>query len=522
MADATIRVALARGAWNLRAPNHPARRGTVQRPGIIGSSMKHPQHRPGPVPARHAARHAAPPAPPRPRGPRTLPALWLAAALAGFLPATQAAPIAASADPHTLDAAEQAPSTEHVLTLMLPTRDGVAPAPDTPYRVFLTGKDDAILDTPRADGILHGVTDAQGRTARIRTALPHRADDFTLLRRIGDGPWGHFFQLLRSGDDEPLAGWPYIMTMHLRWGEQWVDLGYTTRQGATAYFSHDVPAGSISLSIEGRVTADRSCFDELDAINRKFAQNDADGARERIAEMRCNETPTQRLDLARLLLLAGQPDLARHWLMQARQRPFPQWLKPVKTDVLRERLAVQQLLGMPELVLADSNALQARQSRRDGARAPTGDDLANNTAYYLADFPDYLAQAEEQARRSLDRYGTRPYNQGTLGWILALRGQTEEGLRLMRDAYRDLPRDQEMVADYGLALWRSGQREYATRLWDEAQRQCVWGLRLHSALREAAYPHPYFQPSGSSAVQAYRDRCDGPRIKAKTRSSGQT
>ncbi|MCC3262477.1 hypothetical protein LLE87_30365, partial [Paenibacillus polymyxa] len=98
----------------------------------------------------------------------------------------------------------------------------------------------------------------------------------------------------------------------------------------------------------------------------------------------------------------------------------------------------------------------------------------------------------------------------------ALRGQTAEGLRLMHTAYRDLPRAEEMVADYGLALWRSGQRDLATRLWDEAQRECVWGVRMHAALREAGYPHPYFQPADSDAVNDYRARCAKPRIKAKT------
>ncbi len=429
--------------------------------------------------------------------------LLLGAGLAMALPAAHAAPSAAAA-------------TERQLTLTLLNSQAAEPAPNTPYRVFVTGQGDAILGAPDGDGIVHGVTDAQGRTAPLRTALPHSPDDFTLVRRVGDGPWGHFFQLQRGGDNAPLPAWPYIMTMRQRWGEQWVDLGYTNRQGATAYYSHDVPAASLSLSIDAPITGDRPCFDELDAIHRKFAQGEADGARAAIGAMRCAESPRQRLDLARLLLAAGQPELARHWLMQARQRPFPDWLKPLDTSLLRDRLEVERLLGMPDLVLADAAALQARQSIQ--ARTAGGQDLANATAYYLADFPDYLAHAEEQARQSLDRFGERPYNRATLGWILALRGQADEGLRLLRGAYRELPRDPEMVADYGLALWRDGQRELATRLWDEAQRECVWGLRLHDALREAAYPHPYFQPSASDAVRAYRNRCDKPRAKAKTRS----
>lgn len=470
--------------------------------------MKHPQQRPGPPAAPH-----------RPLGPAR--AAWRASALAlclaaaqGLAPPAAQAAVQGDAPPVAGNTAAPVPDTLRTtrsLTLTLMNDKGAAPAPHTPYRAFVTGKDDAILDTPSGDGILHGVTDDQGRTAQIRTTLPHAEEDFTLIRRIGDGPWGHFFQLHGSGSTEPLAGWPYITTMRQRWGEQWVDLGYTNPQGATAYFSHEVPAGELSLHIDAQVTRNRTCFAELDAINRTLAQDDTEGARAQIEAMRCTRSAEQKLDLARLLLAAGQPDLARHWLMQARQRPFPERFKPVDPGDRRKRMDVARLLGMPDLVLEDSNALQARQAGRRGAV-----DLANNTAYYLADFPDYLPQAEEQARRSLDRVGPRPYNQGTLGWILALRGQTAEGLRLMHLAYRDLPRDQEMVADYGLALWRSGQPDAATRLWDEAQRECVWGVRMHAALREAGYPHPYFQPADSDAVKEYRARCAKPRIKAKT------
>jgi len=469
--------------------------------------MKHPQQRSG-----QSASPALPDAASRPA--------WFASASASCLAAVLglAAAAAHAAAPAGTAAAQvsDTPSRTRSLTLTLMDGNGPAPAPHTPYRVFVTGSNDEILDTPSGDGILHGVTDAEGRTALIRTSLPHTEDDFTLIRRIGDGPWGHFFQLQRSGSTEPLPAWPYIMTMPQRWGEQWVDLGYTTRQGATAYFSHDLPAGSVSLHIDADVTRDSKCFAELDAVNRKFAQHDTDGARALIGAMRCTRSAEQKLDLARLLLAAGQTDLARHWLLQTRQRPFPDMFKPVDPADRRKRLEVERLLGMPDLVLEDSNALQDHASGKRSARAAGGVDLANNTAYYLADFPDYLPQAEEQARRSLARVGPRPYNQGTLGWILALRGQTAEGLRLMRLAYRDLPRDEEIAADYGLALWRSGQKDLAARLWDEAQRECVWGVRLHAALREAGYPHPYFHPADSDPVNAYRARCAKPRIKAKT------
>lgn len=408
------------------------------------------------------------------------------------------------------------------LTLTLMNNRAAAPAPNTPYRLFLTAKRESIANTPSQDGILHGVTDAEGRTAWVWTEQPHDPDDFTLIRRVGDGPWGHFFQLTSSGDKEPVPAWPYILTMRQRWGEQWVDLGYTTHQGATAYFSHDVPAVSISLSIEAPVIDNRACFDELDAITRKFSQDDAEGAQGLIDGMRCAATPQQQLDLAQVLLMVGQHEAARQWLLRAHEWRFPESLKPVETTVLRDRLDLERLLGMPEQALADAQALQQRQQQKQRAGKARGNDSiddndwANDIAYYLADFPDYLPQAEAQARQSIREKGPNAYNQGTLGWILSLRGEGDEGLRLLHLSYRDLSRNEELVADYGLALWRLGRPEAATRLWNEAQVQCVWGRRMHDAMREVQYPHPYFQSVESDAVKAYRQRCDAPRTKRKT------
>ena len=437
-------------------------------------------------------------------------ALLAGALLFGQVLASPPAPLAAT-PPDDLPQYGTGPHGRY-FTLTLEQRQGSALAAGTPYRLFLTDKGEDIAGTPTQDGILHGVTDAQGRTAWVWTREAHSPDDFTLIRRIGDGPWGHFFHLHSSGKDkEPVAGWPYITTMRMRWGEQWVDLGYTSREGNTAYFSHATPAGTLSLSIDSDMTGDSRCFGELDAVNRKFSQGDADGARQLIDAMRCTAQPRQQLNLARLLLLAGRGNEARAWADRARQWRFPESLKPLDPAVLRDRYALEKLLGRPAFALADARALQ-----RGAARTRGGPDWANSIAYYLADFPEYLAEAETQARESVRRVGAKPYNQATLGWILALRGDAQGGLALMKQSYRDIPRDEEMVADYGLALWRDGQRDLATRLWDEARAQCVWGQRLHTALREAGYPHPYFQPAGSRAVQAYQEGCARPRIKPKT------
>ncbi|WP_256942976.1 tetratricopeptide repeat protein [Achromobacter xylosoxidans] len=395
------------------------------------------------------------------------------------------------------------------LILKLDNSRGSAIAPNTPYRLFLTGKDQSIEGTPDHDGIVHGVTDALGRSAWIWTREAHSAKDYTLIRRIGSGAWGSVFQLQSGGDKDPLGGWPYVTTMHVRWGEQWVDLGYSTAQGNTAYFSHDRPAATLSISVEASAAENRQCFDELDAINRKFSQGDAEGALQLVDATGCGAQPLQQLDMANLLLMAGRADLARQWLERARSGSAP-----ADRDVLRARFKLERLLGMPALALEDALELQRHQ-----ADVPLRDepDWANSIAYYLADFPDHLAQAEAQARTSIATAGPLPYNLGTLGWILALRGDIDGGLDLMKQSYREIPRDEEIVADYGLALWRHGQQGLAARLWEQAEAQCVWGGRMHDALREAGHPHPYFQAANSRAVEAYQQRCSAPQTKRKAK-----
>ena len=61
--------------------------------------------------------------------------------------------------------------------------------------------------------------------------------------------------------------------------------------------------------------------------------------------------------------------------------------------------------------------------------------------------------------------------------------------------YAAQPRDEEMVADYGLALWRDGQ-QLARRIWDQAEAQCVgpaltmrcapWTTHIHCSTPPAA------------------------------------
>jgi hypothetical protein len=259
------------------------------------------------------------------------------------------------------------------LVLRLENDRGDALAPNMPYRLFLTAKEHSIEGTPDHDGIVHGVTDALGRSAWIWTREPHAAREYTLIRRIGDGPWGQVFQLQSSWDQAPLKGRPYLTTMRVRWGERWADLGYSDAQGNTAYFSHSLPAGTLSISLEATATEDRECFDELDAINRKFNQGDAEGALRLVDAATCAGQPQHQLDMANLLLMSGRNDLARQWLERTRVQSAAEPPKPLEQETLQERYKLERLLACrrkPWPTPASCSAGRPRRRRR--TTSPTG------------------------------------------------------------------------------------------------------------------------------------------------------
>ncbi len=386
-------------------------------------------------------------------------------------------------------------------------------AANTPYRLFLTAKKNAIHNTPSQDGILHGVTDEHGRTAWVWTDKNYITEEFTLLRRVGDAPWGTFYQLSSSSDSEPLTQWPYVVSMQQRWGPKWMDIGYTNADGSTAYVTDSLPAGPMSVSGDATVTYDRVCFDKLTQAYHGVIQNDAAATAQALAQLPCEDTVQARLDVANLMLMLDRRDLAGEYLDQTRTWKFMLPWRLLDDTALTHRLDVEKLLGRPQEALADARQLQQRQFKRSRHASKNGPDWANNIAYYLADFDEYLPEAEAQARTSIRRAGKLPYNQGTLGWILFRRGDVDAGLQMMQTAFLKLPRDEEMVADLGLALWRSNQEGRALTLWHQAEAQCVWGRRLHDAMLEASYPHPLFLHPNSDDLQAYLQRCKSPRMK---------
>ena len=271
-------------------------------------------------------------------------------------------------------------------------------------------------------------------------------------------------------------------------------MGYTSAQGNTAYVSDAMPAASLNLYTSNDFDFDPACFTELNMLNLELARRDLDAARERVAAMGCADAPAGKVALATVLLGAGQPEWARRTVEEATAPAWIERISPLDDQALADRYMLHKLLGMPDAALADAMELQRRQARKSGRPDP---DYANSVAYYLADFPDYLPQAEAQARRSIRAAGLRPYNQATLGWIRFLRGDAAGGLDMLKRGYAAQPRDEEMVADYGLALWRDGQQSWrggsGTRPRPSAcgagactMRCAPWTTRIHCSTPPAA------------------------------------
>ena len=340
--------------------------------------------------------------------------------------------------------------------------------------------------------MIHGVTDAQGRTAWIWTETDHLARDFTLVRLAGDYSWGQVFQLSSSGEHAPVAGYPRI-ALHQRWGELQTDMGYTSAQGNTAYVSDAMPAASLNLYTSNDFDFDPACFTELNMLNLELARRDLDAARERVAAMGCADAPAGKVALATVLLGAGQPNgRGAPWRKPPRRHgsnasarwtirrwptatcctscwacPTPPWQTPWNCSAARLASPVDRIRTTP---------------------------TASPTTWRTSRITCRRPRPRRGARSARPACGppTR------LGWIRFLRGDAAGGLDMLKRGYAAQPRDEEMVADYGLALWRDGQQALARRIWDQAEAQCVWGRRLYDALRAVDYPHPLFHASGSA------------------------
>jgi len=98
---------------------------------------------------------------------------------------------------------------------------------------------------------------------------------------------------------------------------------------------------------------------------------------------------------------------------------------------------------------------------------PGDPNLLNALGYTLADHHLELGRAEGLIRRALSAEPDNPAMLDSLGWVRLRRGDVRSSLPDLARAY-EISRDPEIAAHWGEALWVSGQKAQARKVWAEA------------------------------------------------------
>lgn len=189
-----------------------------------------------------------------------------------------------------------------------------------------------------------------------------------------------------------------------------------------------------------------------------------------------------------LLLKSGSNTEMRAWFSRRRQS-FPEraeQLYGVEAELLRvagDTRAAEQVFDEALAALPNSGSLlyaraMLRQQRNDIAgmeadlrklisRDPDNATALNALGYTLADQTDRLDEARSLVARALDLQPEEPAILDSMGWVLFRQGDTEGALHYLSKAYERFP-DPEVAAHLGEALWSSGDRDEAMRIWEAA------------------------------------------------------
>ena len=88
----------------------------------------------------------------------------------------------------------------------------------------------------------------------------------------------------------------------------------------------------------------------------------------------------------------------------------------------------------------------------------------NALGYILANQDGRLTEAEDLISRALAQDKNNPAIMDSMGWVLFRQGRVDEALNYLQAAYEQFP-DPEVAAHLGEALWTSGQRDKARKIW---------------------------------------------------------
>ncbi|MGA0735524.1 MAG: tetratricopeptide repeat protein [Steroidobacteraceae bacterium] len=137
--------------------------------------------------------------------------------------------------------------------------------------------------------------------------------------------------------------------------------------------------------------------------------------------------------------------------------------------------ALQRHPEHPELLYHKAVLLDGMGRSTEGIRVfesllklrPDEANVMNALGYTLADRKRQLARAERLIRSALAQRPDNAAYLDSLGWVLFRRGKTRDALPLLERAWR-LSKEAEIAAHWGEALWASGDRTAARRVWAQA------------------------------------------------------
>src|SRR6184192_2638941 len=170
-----------------------------------------------------------------------------------------------------------------------------------------------------------------------------------------------------------------------------------------------------------------------------------------------SDHPEDELDLtrakARLLAEHGESDTGLALLAAALER------HPQHPSIEYDRAVILEQAGH---VHESVEALEQMLSER-----PDDPTLLNALGYTLADHTLELPHAEGLIRRALAVMPDNPAALDSLGWVRFRAGDSKSAVAMLQHAYT-LGHDAEIAAHWGEALWASGQRAEARRVWAAA------------------------------------------------------
>lgn len=195
-----------------------------------------------------------------------------------------------------------------------------------------------------------------------------------------------------------------------------------------------------------------------------------------------------RVRAARLLFAQGRREEALA-LFDALQHPARS--NTIEIEIARSRAladaglnkeAIESIEGAlqrhpehPELLYHKAVLLDGMGRSSDGIRVfesllkmrPDEANVMNALGYTLADRKRQLPRAERLIRAALEQRPDNAAYLDSLGWVLFRRDKTQQALPLLERAWR-LSKEAEIAAHWGEALWASGDRSAARRVWVQA------------------------------------------------------